>query len=143
MKFGNQKSHSLKNQQPLFFTVKLNTQKTETNYIHDHVYVTFTKVTASNTYQHPLQKKHRKARNCFLPHSMLKKACVQSKVSNQCICVGHMRSNSQDMVAAIANTYQGEGDVRNQVVVVGTPLPTASLPIGAQQGPVMVSISIF
>lgn len=29
---------------------------------------------------------------------------------------------------------------RSQVVAVGTALPTASLPIGAQQGPVMVKI---
>ena len=28
----------------------------------------------------------------------------------------------------------------SQVVAVGTPLPTASLPLGAQQGPVMVGI---
>lgn len=29
-------------------------------------------------------------------------------------------------------------EMRQQVVAVGTPLPTASLPLGAQQGPVMV-----
>ncbi|XP_012277509.1 protein MON2 homolog isoform X2 [Orussus abietinus] len=33
----------------------------------------------------------------------------------------------------------GEPDYRQQVVAVGTPLPTASLPIGAQQGPVMLT----
>ncbi|XP_015608910.1 protein MON2 homolog isoform X3 [Cephus cinctus] len=33
----------------------------------------------------------------------------------------------------------GEPDFRQQVVAVGTPLPTASLPIGAQQGPVMLT----
>ncbi|XP_046428999.1 protein MON2 homolog isoform X1 [Neodiprion fabricii] len=32
-----------------------------------------------------------------------------------------------------------EPDYRQQVVAVGTPLPTASLPIGAQQGPVMLT----
>ena len=31
------------------------------------------------------------------------------------------------------------GDYRHQVVAVGTPLPTASLPISAQQGPVMLT----
>lgn len=33
----------------------------------------------------------------------------------------------------------GENDFRHQVVAVGTPLPTSSLPIGAQQGPVMLT----
>lgn len=32
----------------------------------------------------------------------------------------------------------GENDFRHQVVAVGTPLPTSSLPIGAQQGPVII-----
>ncbi|XP_043280380.1 protein MON2 homolog isoform X2 [Venturia canescens] len=36
-------------------------------------------------------------------------------------------------------TSAGEPDYRQQVVAVGTPLPTASLPIGAQQGPVMLT----
>lgn len=34
----------------------------------------------------------------------------------------------------------GDSDYRQQVVAVGTPLPTASLPIGAQQGPVMLTV---
>lgn len=33
----------------------------------------------------------------------------------------------------------GETDFRHQVVAVGTPLPTSSMPIGAQQGPVMLT----
>lgn len=33
----------------------------------------------------------------------------------------------------------GENDYRHQVVTVGTPLPTSSMPIGAQQGPVMLT----
>lgn len=36
------------------------------------------------------------------------------------------------------NSY-GESDYRQQVVAVGTPLPTVSLPIGVQQGPVMLT----
>ena len=32
-----------------------------------------------------------------------------------------------------------EGDIRHQVVAVGTPLPTASLPASAHQGPVMLT----
>ncbi|KAK6620142.1 hypothetical protein RUM44_006542 [Polyplax serrata] len=35
--------------------------------------------------------------------------------------------------------YGIESDYRQQVVAVGTPLPTASLPFGAQQGPVMLT----
>ncbi|KAG5311481.1 MON2 protein, partial [Acromyrmex insinuator] len=37
------------------------------------------------------------------------------------------------------NLTIGEPDYRQQVVAVGTPLPTASLPIGAHQGPVMLT----
>ncbi|XP_020288600.1 protein MON2 homolog isoform X3 [Pseudomyrmex gracilis] len=37
------------------------------------------------------------------------------------------------------NLSIGEPDYRQQVVAVGTPLPTASLPIGAHQGPVMLT----
>ena len=46
----------------------------------------------------------------------------------------------------IVNTGEGgeahsavDGDYRHQVVAVGTPLPTASLPPAAQQGPVMLT----
>lgn len=46
----------------------------------------------------------------------------------------------------LANTGEGgeahgavDGDYRHQVVAVGTPLPTASLPPAAQQGPVMLT----
>lgn len=47
--------------------------------------------------------------------------------------IGHARNNSQDL-----NGWY-ENDFRPQIVVVGTPLPTASLPIGAHQGPVMLT----
>lgn len=33
----------------------------------------------------------------------------------------------------------GDTDYRQQVVAVGTPLPTSSLPLGSQQGPVMLT----
>lgn len=36
-----------------------------------------------------------------------------------------------------------ENEPRQQVVAVGTALPTASLPLGAQQGPVMVCLYVF
>lgn len=32
-----------------------------------------------------------------------------------------------------------ENDFRHQVVAIGTPLPTTSLPVGAQLGPVMLT----
>lgn len=47
---------------------------------------------------------------------------------------GHARSPSQDL-----QSQSSEAMERSQVVAVGTPLPTAALPIGAHQGPVMVS----
>lgn len=50
------------------------------------------------------------------------------------LCVGHYRTASQDLQQAPGL----EAVERSQVVAVGTPLPTASLPAGAHQGPVMV-----
>ncbi|XP_044741500.1 protein MON2 homolog isoform X2 [Chrysoperla carnea] len=62
---------------------------------------------------------------------------------------GHSRSgsgsggSSQDMNAhaQYMSVYNAaaESDFRPQIVVVGTPLPTSSLPIGAHQGPVMLT----
>ncbi|XP_062616734.1 protein MON2 homolog isoform X2 [Saccostrea cucullata] len=46
----------------------------------------------------------------------------------------HTRISSQDL-ASLAT----ESEQRSQVVAVGTPLPTASLPVGAHQGPVMLT----
>ena len=46
---------------------------------------------------------------------------------------GHIRSASQDL-----QSQSTEAIERSQVVAVGTPLPTAALPMGAHQGPVMV-----
>ncbi|XP_037907326.1 protein MON2 homolog isoform X2 [Hermetia illucens] len=51
---------------------------------------------------------------------------------------GHSRTNSQDLSGQYISTC-GENDFRQQVVAVGTPLPTSSLPVGAQQGPVMLT----
>ncbi|XP_058791911.1 protein MON2 homolog isoform X3 [Phymastichus coffea] len=57
------------------------------------------------------------------------------------------QQQQQDVNAGIGNSgaqYNpanlGESDYRQQVVAVGTPLPTTSLPIGAQQGPVMLTV---
>lgn len=69
---------------------------------------------------------------------------------------GHCRVGSQDLGQSSMNSsvcpgpsnqqplglYLGGNDpheMRQQVVAVGTPLPTASLPLGAQQGPVMLT----
>ncbi|XP_055685383.1 protein MON2 homolog [Lutzomyia longipalpis] len=52
----------------------------------------------------------------------------------------HGRMDVQELVGT--GQYMGgcgEGDFRHQVVAVGTPLPTSSLPIGVQQGPVMLT----
>lgn len=47
---------------------------------------------------------------------------------------GHARSASQDL-----QSQSSEAMERSQVVAVGTPLPTAALPTGAHQGPVMLT----
>lgn len=54
------------------------------------------------------------------------------------IVVGHLRNSSQDLQALGAEAVE-----RSQVVAVGSPLPTASLPVGAHQGPVMVGDIVF
>lgn len=51
----------------------------------------------------------------------------------------HSRASSQDLSSQYSLSPYNETDFRQQVVAVGTPLPTASLPIGAQQGPVMLT----
>lgn len=50
----------------------------------------------------------------------------------------HSRASSQDLGSQYM-AQCGENEFRHQVVAVGTPLPTSSLPIGAQQGPVMLT----
>ena len=47
--------------------------------------------------------------------------------------------DSQSGSAAVGGGGPSEGDIRHQVVAVGTPLPTASLPASAHQGPVMLT----
>lgn len=46
--------------------------------------------------------------------------------------------DSQDLNSQMVIPY-GEVDFRQQVVAVGTPLPTSSVPAGTQQGPVMLT----
>lgn len=52
---------------------------------------------------------------------------------------GHSPSSSQDLSSQYNHHYSSESDYRQQVVAVGTPLPTSSVPIGVQQGPVMLT----
>ncbi|XP_026271999.2 protein MON2 homolog [Frankliniella occidentalis] len=55
---------------------------------------------------------------------------------------GHSPSASQDLGTQqqqYSHHYNSESDYRQQVVAVGTPLPTSSVPIGVQQGPVMLT----
>lgn len=49
--------------------------------------------------------------------------------------LGHR--DSQDL--NLSSSQYGENDYRQQVVAVGTPLPTSSVPAGMQQGPVMLT----
>ncbi|XP_052894709.1 protein MON2 homolog isoform X2 [Anopheles moucheti] len=58
----------------------------------------------------------------------------------------HMRLGSQDMTAAGIGYHGGtyadidqQQQQRHPVVAVGTPLPTSSLPVGAHQGPVLLT----
>ncbi|XP_023214026.1 protein MON2 homolog isoform X4 [Centruroides sculpturatus] len=73
-------------------------------------------------------------------------------ILNSNVPKGHGRTNSQDFCHPSPPTippgqhplglYLGctdSSEIRQQVVAVGTPLPTASLPLGAQQGPVMLT----
>jgi len=47
-----------------------------------------------------------------------------------CRYLDHSRTGSQDLSSQYSLNSYNEGDYRQQVVAVGTPLPTASLPIG-------------
>ncbi|XP_046682789.1 protein MON2 homolog isoform X2 [Homalodisca vitripennis] len=54
--------------------------------------------------------------------------------------VGYRNSGSPDMnMQYNMGMYGNEMDYKQQVVAVGTPLPTTSLPLGAHQGPVMLT----
>lgn len=53
---------------------------------------------------------------------------------------GHTRSGSQDLSSQFINSCSGDaGDFRPQIVAVGTPLPSASLPHSVMQAPVMLT----
>lgn len=66
------------------------------------------------------------------PHYTL--TILNSQAIAQSAQKGLMRTSSQDL-----QTLGAEAVERSQVVAVGSPLPTASLPAGAHQGPVMLT----
>uniref|UniRef100_A0ABK9MVT4 Protein MON2 homolog n=1 Tax=Glossina morsitans morsitans TaxID=37546 RepID=A0ABK9MVT4_GLOMM len=51
----------------------------------------------------------------------------------------HTRSSSQDLNNQFMSTCTDAGDFRQQIVAVGTPLPSASLPHSVMQAPVMLT----
>nr|XP_022914726.1 protein MON2 homolog isoform X1 [Onthophagus taurus] len=51
----------------------------------------------------------------------------------------NLRQRSDSDVSGQFTTSYGEVDYRQQVVAVGTPLPTSAVPAGASQGPVMLT----
>ncbi|XP_061394820.1 protein MON2 homolog [Musca vetustissima] len=51
----------------------------------------------------------------------------------------HTRSNSQDLNNQFMSSCNEAGDFRQQIVAVGTPLPSASLPHSVMQAPVMLT----
>lgn len=63
-----------------------------------------------------------------------RKVKIQFQSENYVSSPGHFRTPSQDL-----QTVNTEAQERSQVVAVGTALPTAALPVGAHQGPVMVT----
>ncbi|KAG8199888.1 hypothetical protein JTE90_015878 [Oedothorax gibbosus] len=79
-----------------------------------------------------------------LNSSMIKTDCKGDR-RRECDDINHPGLNCNNLSGAAQlplGLYLGAGDgheMRQQVVAVGTPLPTASLPLGAQQGPVMLT----
>ncbi|KAJ8301798.1 hypothetical protein KUTeg_020785 [Tegillarca granosa] len=68
------------------------------------------------------------------PHYTLTVLNSQAPVTTSMGQKGHTRTPSQDLQMTGTEAVE-----RSQVVAVGTPLPTASLPVGAHQGPVMLT----
>ncbi|XP_017477968.1 PREDICTED: protein MON2 homolog isoform X1 [Rhagoletis zephyria] len=75
-------------------------------------------------------------RASFPPHYAA--AIFANNVHMEADLRGHARSNSQDLNNQFINTCN-EGDFRQQIVAVGTPLPSASLPHSIMQAPVMLT----
>ncbi|KAH8341260.1 protein MON2 homolog [Drosophila kikkawai] len=78
-------------------------------------------------------------RASFPPHyamSIFANTATQADGELRC----HTRSGSQDLSSQFINNCSGDnGDFRPQIVAVGTPLPSASLPHSVMQAPVMLT----
>ncbi|KAH8282390.1 hypothetical protein KR054_007372 [Drosophila jambulina] len=78
-------------------------------------------------------------RASFPPHyamSIFANTTTQADGELRC----HTRSGSQDLSSQFINNCSGDtGDFRPQIVAVGTPLPSASLPHSVMQAPVMLT----
>ncbi|XP_066938872.1 protein MON2 homolog isoform X2 [Macrobrachium rosenbergii] len=76
-------------------------------------------------------------KSCLPPHytlTVLNNASVAAAASSSSMTRGHQRSPSTE-----SQHQYYDSEVRHQVVAVGTALATPSLPVGAQQGPVMLT----
>lgn len=73
-------------------------------------------------------------RSAFPPHYALSIFNLTQSDDFRC----HSRSNSQDLNNQLINPCN-ESDFRQQIVAVGTPLPSASLPHSVMQAPVMLT----
>ncbi|XP_069945836.1 protein MON2 homolog isoform X3 [Cherax quadricarinatus] len=76
-------------------------------------------------------------KSCLPPHytlTVLNNASVAAAASASSVSRGHQRSPSSE-----SQHQYYDSEVRHQVVAVGTALATPSLPVGAQQGPVMLT----
>ncbi|XP_071551599.1 protein MON2 homolog isoform X2 [Panulirus ornatus] len=76
-------------------------------------------------------------KSCLPPHytlTVLNNASVAAAASSTSVTRGHHRSPSTE-----SQHQYYDSEVRHQVVAVGTALATPSLPVGAQQGPVMLT----
>lgn len=72
--------------------------------------------------------------------SVLNMSFHSSGTSSTGYKMGQARRASQEMTNILLNSCaEGEHQNRHPVVAVGTPLPTSSLPIGAHQGPVLLT----
>src|SRR5687767_14358572 len=75
-----------------------------------------------------------------LPKQLSRQTSLDSTANSININSLISQQNSQSMSSSYLENNESS-ETRQQVVVVGTPLPTASQPQNVQQGPVMVSLN--
>ncbi|KAH8353223.1 hypothetical protein KR084_009717 [Drosophila pseudotakahashii] len=76
-------------------------------------------------------------RASFPPHYAMSIFANTTQPDGELRC--HTRSGSQDLSSQFINNCSEAGDFRPQIVAVGTPLPSASLPHSVMQAPVMLT----